>query len=283
MRKLRGNDITMVFQDALAALNPVFTVGEQIAEAVRTHRPHLADRRRGNVAVELLDTVGIPNPKARADQYPHEFSGGMRQRAMIAMAIANDPLVLIADEPTTALDVTIQAQVLEVFQRVQERTKTAIVLITHDLGIVAGVADRVIVMYAGKAVEQGTAEDIFYSPRHPYTIGLLASLPRIDEVSWQRERLYRIKGQPPSLLHPPLGLLVPSPVRPCRNAQGRCDETEPVLPLGCQWARCGLPSRRGDPRADRREGAGRLAGGGSQGRARGPRDVTTTSTGRCSV
>ena len=191
----------MVFQDALAALNPVFTVGSQITEAIRAHnetgRSEAKDR-----AIELLDIVGIPNPKARVDQYPHEFSGGMRQRAMIAMSIANDPDVLIADEPTTALDVTIQAQVLEVFERIQERTSSAIVLITHDLGVVAGVADRVLVMYAGRPVEQASVDELFYSSRHPYTRGLIGSLPRIDGVEG---RLSRIKGQPPSLLHPPSG------------------------------------------------------------------------------
>src|SRR5207253_3389333 len=148
--------------------------------------------------VNLLDIVGIPNPSARVDQYPHEFSGGMRQRAMIAMAISNDPRVLIADEPTTALDVTIQAQVLEVLERIQDRTNSAIILITHDLGVVAGMVDRVLVMYAGKPVETGTVDELFYGSRHPYTRGLLASLPRLNQEA-RDERLYRIRGQPPSL------------------------------------------------------------------------------------
>ncbi len=203
-RKLRGLKIAMVFQDALAALNPVFTVGSRIAEAIRVHHPDYSRPIVHSRVVELLDIVGIPDPQERAGQYPHEFSGGMRQRAMIAMSISNDPDVLIADEPTTALDVTIQAQVLEVFERIQERTNSALVLITHDLGVVAGVADRVMVMYAGKPVEIGTVDQIFYSARHPYTLGLLASLPRLD-VGHKAGRLYRIKGQPPSLIHVPSG------------------------------------------------------------------------------
>jgi len=202
--QLRGARISMVFQDALAALNPVFKVGSQIAEAVAAHHPEMKGPEVRERAIELLEIVGIPNPRARADQYPHEYSGGMRQRAMIAMAIANDPDVLIADEPTTALDVTIQAQVLEVLERVQGRANTAIILITHDLGVVAGVADRVLVMYAGKQVELGDVDDVFYRSRHPYTRGLLASLPRLD-VDARTERLHRIRGQPPSLVFLPPG------------------------------------------------------------------------------
>ncbi len=202
LRKLRGDSIAMVFQDALAALNPVFKVGAQIAEAITVHH-ELPDAEVRDRVVELLDLVGIPNPAKRADQYPHEFSGGMRQRAMIAMSIANEPDVLIADEPTTALDVTIQAQVLEVMERIQDRTRSSIVLITHDLGVVAGTADRVLVMYAGRQVELGTVDEIFYDPRHPYTRGLLASLPRVDGT--RGTRLHRIEGQPPSLIFVPPG------------------------------------------------------------------------------
>ena len=203
-RKLRGQEIAMVFQDALAALNPVFTVGHQIAEAIKVHHPNESKETIREKVMTLLDMVGISNPGSRADNFPHEFSGGMRQRAMIAMAISNDPTVLIADEPTTALDVTIQAQVLEVLERIQERTRSAIILITHDLGVVAGMVDRVLVMYAGKPVETGTVDELFYRSRHPYTLGLLASLPRLDQDA-RDERLHRIKGQPPSLIFVPPG------------------------------------------------------------------------------
>ncbi len=202
LRSIRGERIAMVFQDALTALNPVFTVGDQIEEAIAVHH-ELDKKTRRERAVDLLDVVGIPNPERRIDQYPHEYSGGMRQRAMIAMSIANDPEVLIADEPTTALDVTIQAQVLEVFERIQDRTRSSVILITHDLGVVAGTADRVLVMYAGREVELGDVDQLFYNPRHPYTRGLLASLPRVDGS--RLARLNRIKGQPPSLIAVPSG------------------------------------------------------------------------------
>jgi len=215
----------MVFQDALAALNPVMTVGWQIAEAISVHE-ELGKKELSERVADLLGLVGIPNPRERANQYPHEYSGGMRQRAMIAMSIANEPDVLIADEPTTALDVTIQAQVLEVFERVAERTSSSILLITHDLGVVAGVADRVMVMYAGREAELGTVEEIFYKPSHPYTQGLLASLPRIDRR--ESERLHRIFGQPPSLIYVPSGC----PFHPrCPEAElpGVCNTVRPPL------------------------------------------------------
>jgi oligopeptide/dipeptide ABC transporter ATP-binding protein len=226
LQPLRGDRIAMVFQDALAALNPVFTIGDQIREAIAAHN----DLPRGEVherVVELLDVVGIPQPAQRAKQYPHEFSGGMRQRAMIAMALANDPAVLIADEPTTALDVTIQAQVLDVFERIQERTNTAIMLITHDLAVVAGVADRVLVMYGGRQVEYGMVDQIFYAPKHPYTRGLLASLPRLDR-RYENQRLARIRGQPPSLIFLPPGCAF-HPRCPYAEVPGLCDTVRPEL------------------------------------------------------
>jgi oligopeptide/dipeptide ABC transporter ATP-binding protein len=200
----RGNRIAMVFQDALAALNPTQKIGTQVAEAITTHDAKISRADLHARVIDLLELVGIPEPKRRIDQYPHEYSGGMRQRAMIAMSIANEPDVLIADEPTTALDVTIQAQVLEVFERIQERTRSSLILITHDLGVVAGVSDRVNVMYAGRQVELGPVDDVFYHPTHPYTQGLLASLPRVDGRV-VGERLHRIKGQPPSLIFLPPG------------------------------------------------------------------------------
>jgi oligopeptide/dipeptide ABC transporter ATP-binding protein len=229
LRPLRGARIAMVFQDALTSLDPVFTVGDQLGEAIAAHGKLGREALHARV-VELLDVVGIPSPADRASQYPHEYSGGMRQRAMIAMAIANDPDLLIADEPTTALDVTVQAQVLDVLERVQQRTSTAIMLITHDLGIVAGTADRVLVMYAGRGIEVGPVDDIFYEPRHPYTLGLLASLPRIDTAT-RGLPLYPIVGEPPSLLHVPPGCEF-HPRCPFARVPGICvDERPPLMPV----------------------------------------------------
>ena len=202
LRDVRGGDIAMIFQDPMTSLNPVLKVGTQIAEAVLAHNPKASDDDARNRAVELLELVGVPNAEQRVDQYPHEFSGGMRQRGMIAMAIANSPSVLIADEPTTALDVTIQAQIVEVLKTAQRETHAATILITHDLGLIAELADRVVVMYAGRVVELSDVFTIFNSPRHPYTVGLMNSLARVDI---DKEALLPIPGQPPSMISPPPG------------------------------------------------------------------------------
>jgi len=202
LRDVRGGKVAMIFQDPMTSLNPVLTIGNQIAEAIQTHHPGTSDADARKRVVHLLEVVGVPSADRRFDQYPHEFSGGMRQRAMIAMAIANDPSVLIADEPTTALDVTIQAQIVEVMRAAQEETDAAIILITHDLGLIAELADRVVVMYAGRVVELADVFTIFNEPRHPYTIGLMNSIARLDA---EQEWLQPIPGQPPSMIAPPPG------------------------------------------------------------------------------
>jgi oligopeptide/dipeptide ABC transporter ATP-binding protein len=202
LRRFRGKELAMVFQDPMTSLNPVLTVGDQLGEAVRTHNRGRSDAEVKERVIGLLRLVGVPNPERRFKQYPHEFSGGMRQRAMIAMAICNSPKLLIADEPTTALDVTIQAQILEVLKDAQRETNAATVLITHDLGLIAELADRVLVMYAGKIVEGGDVNTIFSEPRHPYTVGLMNSLPKLGaEDEWLRP----IPGAPPSLINRPPG------------------------------------------------------------------------------
>jgi len=203
LQKVRGSQIAMIFQDPMTSMNPVYTVGKQIVEAIRAHDGGVKKRDAHARAAELLGAVGIPDPERRVDDYPHEFSGGMRQRAMIAMGLALEPSVLIADEPTTALDVTIQAQILHLIQDLNRSRGLATILITHDLGVVAEVADRVLVMYGGKVVEQGTLDDIFYDPQHPYTWGLLGSLTRLDQP--RPHRLPQISGAPPSLLSLPTG------------------------------------------------------------------------------
>ena len=202
LRRRRGRDVAMVFQDPLSALHPYYTVGNQIIEAYLVHHDasKAAARQR---TIEMLDRVGIPNAAKRVDQYPHEFSGGMRQRAMIAMALVNDPRLVIADEPTTALDVTVQAQILDLLAGLQQEFGSSIIIITHDLGVVAEMAQDILVMYAGRAVERGTAEGVFYAPEHPYTWGLLQSMPRMDRL--RLERLRPIPGNPPSLISPPSG------------------------------------------------------------------------------
>ena len=202
MRQIRGNKISMIFQDPMTSLNPVLTVGEQIAETIVLHQ-HKSKSQARKRAIEMLDIVRIPESSKRIDDYPHQFSGGMRQRVMIAMALSCDPELLIADEPTTALDVTIQAQILDLMRDLQKRLNSAIVMITHDLGVVAEVCENVLVMYGGNLVEYGTAQQIFKNPKHPYTWGLLESLPRLDERD--RRRLVPIDGQPPNLLRLPPG------------------------------------------------------------------------------
>jgi peptide/nickel transport system ATP-binding protein len=238
LRDVRGEQIAMVFQDPMCALNPVYRVGDQITEMIRAHR-NVSKKDAQATAVELLRSVGIPNPERRVRLYPHEFSGGMRQRVMIAMALALEPDVLIADEPTTALDVTIQAQILQLIDKLNRDRGLAVIIITHDLGVVAEIADRVLVMYAGQVVEDATLDEIFYEPKHPYTWGLLGSLARLDQP--RTARLTQIPGAPPSLLSPPSG---------CRFAP-RCshvfDECTQLPPLeartgGAHLDRCWLDS-----------------------------------------
>ena len=223
LRKIRGNEMGMIFQDPMTSLNPVLSIRTQIVEALRLHQGlrGAAARQR---AVELLEMVGIPTPEQRVNQYPHQFSGGMRQRVMIAMALSCHPKLLVADEPTTALDVTIQAQIIELMKELQERLGTAIILITHDLGVVAGLAKRVYVMYAGRIVESGAVDRIYQHAQHPYTWGLLKSVPRLDDKA--KRRLVPIKGQPPDLLAPPPGCAFAAR---CQYAMRICEEQRPEL------------------------------------------------------
>jgi dipeptide transport system ATP-binding protein len=221
MREIRGADISMIFQDPMTALNPTLKVGEQIIEGILQHQ-RLSRTEAKEKAVEMLRLVGIPAPESRMKQFPHQFSGGMRQRIIIAMALICEPEVLIADEPTTALDVTIQAQILELFRDIQQKTDVSIILITHDLGVVAQVADRIAVMYAGKIVETGTRREIFYNPQHPYTKGLLQSVPRLDVDNVE---LVPIAGSPPDLFAPPKGC--PFAAR-CNYAMEVCDNVYPL-------------------------------------------------------
>jgi len=239
LRDVRGEQIAMVFQDPMSSLNPVYRVGDQIIEMIRAHRD-VSKREAADKAVELLRSVGIPNPERRVRHYPHEFSGGMRQRVMIAMALALEPDVLIADEPTTALDVTVQAQILRLLDQLNRERDLAIILITHDLGVVAEIADRVLVMYAGQIVENATLDETFYDPQHPYTWGLLGSLMRLDQT--RGTRLAQIPGQPPSLLTPPQGCrFAPR----CPHEFDKCSELPPLAARagGDHLDRCWLDSQ----------------------------------------
>ena len=253
MQKIRGQEVAMIFQDPMSSLNPVYRVGEQIVEMIQAHRD-VSKQKATEQAIELMKSVGIPGAEERVRSYPHEFSGGMRQRVMIAMALALDPRVLIADEPTTALDVTIQSQILRLIGKLNRENNVATILITHDLGVVAEVADRVMVMYGGRVVETGTLEEIFYDPQHPYTWGLLGSVTRIDRP--RSARLVQIEGQPPSLSDPPAGCHF----RPrCPFAFDRCTDKPPLEPHSSDPAhrdRCWLPAAdRADLRAGLVKGA----------------------------
>jgi oligopeptide transport system ATP-binding protein len=223
MEGIRGKDIGTIFQDPMTSLNPTMTIGRQITEGLIKHLKMSNEQAKAR-AIEMLGLVGIPNPESRYGQYPHEFSGGMRQRAMIAIALASNPKLLIADEPTTALDVTIQAQIIDLMRDLKTKLDTAIILITHDLGVVADLAERVLVMYGGKIVESGSVKEIFYNPKHPYTWGLLKSVPRLDDDN--KERLVPILGQPPDLFKPPVGC----PFYPrCDYAMKVCVEHMPLM------------------------------------------------------
>ena len=228
MSDFRGNKVAMIFQNPMTCLNPVYTIGNQLVEALKAHNSKISSAEAAKRAMEMLELVGINNVQKRMKQYPHEFSGGMRQRVMIAMGLICHPQLLIADEPTTALDVTIQAQILELMKELQKKTKMGIIFITHNLGVVAEVCDKVSVMYAGKMVEQGPVDDIFYKPGHPYTVGLLRSMPRVDAA--EHERLIPIEGTPVDMLNPPEGC----PFAPrCEHAMKIClQKMPPYVELG---------------------------------------------------
>ncbi|MDA8353718.1 MAG: ABC transporter ATP-binding protein [Firmicutes bacterium] len=258
MEDIRGKEMAMIFQDPMTSLNPTLTVGKQIMEGLIKHQ-HAEKHEAKERALEMLRLVGIPSPETRINQYPHQFSGGMRQRAMIAIALACRPKLLIADEPTTALDVTIQAQILDLMNELKEKLQTSTILITHDLGVVADVADRVVVMYAGKVIESGTVEEIFYRPRHPYTWGLMGSMPRLDIT--REKRLNPILGTPPDLLSPPQGC--PFAAR-CKHAMKICQQQMPestsVEESSTHQVNCWLEH----PMAPAVEPPAEVAGGGSK-------------------
>jgi oligopeptide/dipeptide ABC transporter ATP-binding protein len=239
MEQIRGNDISMIFQEPMTSLNPIYTVGKQIGEAIALHQ-RLSRKDAMDGAIEMLRRVSMPEPERRAHAFPHQLSGGMRQRVMIAMALSCNPKVLIADEPTTALDVTIQAQILDLIRDLRERLGTAVILITHDLGVVAENADRVVVMYAGRKVEEATVDELFDHPGHPYTLGLLGSIPQLDAATWatsERPRLIEIKGMVPSLAHLPKGC---SFAPRCGFATEQCHNAAPPLdmPRPEHWIAC---------------------------------------------
>jgi peptide/nickel transport system ATP-binding protein len=257
LEQVRGAQIGMIFQDPLSSLHPYYRVGWQIIEMIRAHDKSVSKKAAKDRAVELLKLVGIPRPDKRVDDFPHQFSGGMRQRAMIAMAMALNPKLLIADEPTTALDVTVQAQVLEVMNRLQEEFGTAIIMITHDLGVIAEIADDVVVMYAGAAMETADRDTTFYNPHHPYTEGLLQSLPAYGS----RDRLVPIAGQPPSLINLPVGC----PFRPrCAYSFDKCVEAPPLASVGSEpghRSACWLPEDKPARERMRHAGAEPLGAG----------------------
>jgi peptide/nickel transport system ATP-binding protein len=252
LREIRGNEIAMIFQDPMTSLNPVHKIGDQLGEAMRLHED-VSKRTARNRAIDLLKAVGIPRAERRLDDYPHQFSGGMRQRVMIAMALINNPDLLIADEPTTALDVTTQAQILTLIEKLQEEFGSAVIMITHDLGVVAEIADDVVVMYAAEVAEKGSVEQIFKKPHHPYTWGLMGSLPRLDA---DVERLVQIQGQPPSMLRPPAGCRFHPR---CPYVMPICKEVDPEL-TGVSTDPGHLQSCHLDEETKNREAAKLLAG-----------------------